>query len=203
MSEKNKHSHLHQSATSSNDAPAWDNKAGKQDNCDSIIFDKDVTPFIESDEVAVDPKELQDYQQHVADEIQLQFTGTIDNTTNNNELLLLSEHPTQDGHFLQRFTAKLRTKFTGNKHIFIIVILVHVFIISIALIFGRVDISGIKNMPIKPSSATPLPPLKSYLITQTEYDKLVERAQSSAVEQSNEAEVETSEVAPKTNSKKD
>ena len=203
MSEKNKHSLSHQSATSSNDAPAWDNKAGKQDNCDSIIFDKDVTPFIESEEVAVDPKELQNYQQHVADEIQLQFTGAIDKITNNNELLLISEHPTQAGHFLQRFIAKLRIKFTDNIHIFIIVVLVHVFIVSIALIFGRVDISGIKDMPITPSSATPLPPLKSYIITQAEYDKLVERAQLNAVEQSNEAKVETSDVTPKTSSNKD
>ncbi|QDE31382.1 hypothetical protein [Shewanella polaris] len=197
MSEKNKHSHPHQSATSSNDTLAWDNKVGKQDNCDSIIFDNDVTPFIESEEVAVDPKELQDYQQQVADEMQLKFTGVIDSNANNNEPLLLSDHPTEDGHFLRKVIAKL----TGGDHTFIIVILVHAFIITVALIYGRVDISGIKDMPITPSSAKPLPPLKSYLMTQAEYDKLVERAQLNSAEQSVEAE--TSEVMSETSSKKD
>ncbi|WP_352311270.1 hypothetical protein, partial [Psychrobacter sp. W2-37-MNA-CIBAN-0211] len=57
---------------------------------------------------------------------------------------------------------------------------VHVLLIIFASIYWKVDVGGLLDIPLTDAAsrnqAKPLPPLKSYLITQAEYDKLVERA---------------------------
>ncbi|MGX9461657.1 hypothetical protein ACWXWU_10490 [Shewanella sp. A14] len=131
-----------------------------------IDFNNAIIPFIQTEEI-VEEKELQEHQQNVAKEIQLQLISPL-SSDNNNETKLSCRN-----HFLQRFIGTL----TSSHYILIMVLTVHVFIIAIALLYGRFDISGMTNVPVAQSNTKPLPPLKSYVISQEEYDKLVERSQ--------------------------
>jgi hypothetical protein len=192
MSEKKPQSSSLQSAITNSADPRWDNKLSQQvDSASidsaSIEFDKGVTPFVETEDEVVDEKQLQHHQQQVADEIQLQLTGAMGSVSDNSELLLQPNQPIISGNAWQRFVASV----SNSRYTTLAVILIHVFVITIALIFGRVNISGMTEVPVTDEQTTkPLPPLKSYLITQAEYDKLVERAQSNAVIQDTESESE-------------
>ncbi|MGI2171498.1 hypothetical protein ACROAE_15130 [Shewanella sp. MF05960] len=137
-----------------------------------IDFNLDVTPFITPENDVQDDTQLQQHQQHVADGIQLQLTGAIASNTNNNQPLLVDDEIEQHGNRVQTIFARL----TGNNS-WVIVLMVHGLVIALALIFGRADISGLADIPLEQKVEKPLPPLKSYLITETEYNKLVERAQ--------------------------
>jgi hypothetical protein len=190
MSEKKPPSSSLQSAITNSADPRWDNKLSQQvDSASidsaSIEFDKGVTPFVETEDEVVDEKQLQHHQQQVADEIQLQLTGAIGSVSDNSEFLLQPNQPIISGNAWQRFVASV----SNSRYTTLVVILIHVFVITIALIFGRVDISGMTEVPVTDEQTTkPLPPLKSYLITQAEYDKLVERAQSNTAIQDIESE---------------
>ena len=192
MSEKKPQSSSLQSAITNSADPRWDNKLSQQvDSASidsaSIEFDKGVTPFVETEDEVVDEKQLQHHQQQVADEIQLQLTGAMGSVSDNNEFLLQPNQPIISGNAWQRFVASV----SNSRYTTLVVILIHVFVITIALIFGRVDISGMTEVTVTDEQTTkPLPPLKSYLITQAEYDKLVERAQSNTAIQDIESESE-------------
>lgn len=142
-----------------------------EDDVEHIQFNLDVTPFI-SDENNFDVDTLEQHQQHIADDIQLQFKGVISPISETNEPLLSDDEslPQEAG-----LSGKL-TRLMANNSWFV-VLMIHVIVIAIALIFGRVDISGLADIPLEQKAASTLPPLKSYLITESEYNKLVERAQ--------------------------
>lgn len=149
-----------------------------------IDFNLDVTPFITPENDVPDDKQLQQHQQDVADGIQRQLTGGIASNTNNNQPLLLDDEIEQHANRLQTLLARL----TGNNS-WVIVLIVHVLVIALALIFGRADISGLADIPLEQKVEKPLPPLKSYLITETEYNKLVERAQQAEHLNSNQQNI--------------
>ena len=178
MPEKNHQSSSLQSTTTNSAVPHWGNMPSPRVENANIEFNKDVTPFVEN--------ELQHHQQQVADNIQLQLTGAIGSEPASSESLLQPNESMMSGNVWQRFLAVV----SKSRYTTLIVIFIHVFVITIALLFGRVDISGMTEVPVTESSTKPLPPLKSYLITQAEYDKLVERAQSNAPVQSTESESE-------------
>ncbi len=145
----------------------------KQDaDQEHIDFNLDVTPFIPPENDVKDDKQLQQHQQHVADGIQLQLTGAIASKSDNNLPLLDDDDTELHGNRVQTIFARL----TGNNS-WVIVLMVHGLVIALALIFGRADISGLADIPLEQKVEKPLPPLKSYLITEAEYNKLVERAQ--------------------------
>jgi len=184
MSEKNPQSSSLQSATINSTETRWGNRPSEQVDSASIEFDKGVTPFVETEDEVLDENELQDYQQQVADDIQLQLTGTLGSVSVSRDPLLQSNGSMMSGNAWQRFL----TVVSQSRYTTVIVILIYVFVITIALLFGRVDISGMTEIPVIEPTTKPLPPLKSYLITPAEYDKLVERAQSNAAVQSTEPE---------------
>ncbi|MBB1440841.1 hypothetical protein H5202_19685 [Shewanella sp. SG41-4] len=184
MPEKNQQSSSLQSTTTNSADPHWGNKLSPRVENANIEFNKGVTPFVEKEDEVIDEHELQHHQQQVADDIQLQLTGVIRTLPVGNEPLLQPNQSMDSGNTWQRFLAVV----SNSKYITLIVILIHVFIISLALLFGRVDISGMTEVPVTQQSTKPLPPLKSYLITQAEYDKLIERAKSNAAVPSTELE---------------
>tara|TARA_R110002033_G_scaffold52404_1_gene99739 strand:+ start:5752 stop:6390 length:639 start_codon:yes stop_codon:yes gene_type:complete len=186
MPEKNQQSSSLQSTTTNSAVPHWGNMPSPRVENANIEFNKDVTPFVEKEDEVIDENELQHHQQQVADNIQLQLTGAIGSEPASSESLLQPNESMMSGNVWQRFLAVV----SKSRYTTLIVIFIHVFVITIALLFGRVDISGMTEVPVTEPSTKPLPPLKSYLITQAEYDKLVERAQSNAPVQSTESESE-------------
>ncbi|WP_282110848.1 hypothetical protein [Shewanella algicola] len=135
-----------------------------------IDFDQAMTPFVDAKEDTNDTL-LQQHQQQVANEIQLQFSGAIAASPNNNEPLLIDVE-TANNKGLQGKVSKL-----VSDHSWLLVLMIHVIVVAMALIFGRVDISGLNDIPLEQTAPKPLPVLKSYLITEEQYNKLVENAQ--------------------------
>ncbi|MCL1112667.1 hypothetical protein L2703_03450 [Shewanella basaltis] len=141
-----------------------------------IRFNHNVTPFI-SAEHTIEDDSLKLHQQQVADDIQLQFSGAVSSSQVNNTLLLSDE----DTRLANTGLWQKGIRAIG-EHSWLAVFTIHLVVILIALIFGRVDISGLDSIPLEPKAATSLPPLKSYLITEAQYNKLVERAQQSSTQ---------------------
>ncbi|AZG73454.1 hypothetical protein [Shewanella livingstonensis] len=184
MFEKNQPANSHQSSITNSTYSLWGNKPSPQIDNAKIDFDKDVTPFVEVEDDVVDENELQQYRQQLANDIQVQLTGAVSPVSTHYETLLVSDETPINANVFQRVLAVV----TSSKYTTLIVVFIHVLVISIALIFGRVDFSGMAEVPLSERASKPLPPLKSYLITQAEYDKLVERAQLNTAEQSIEPE---------------
>ncbi|MCT8986381.1 hypothetical protein [Shewanella phaeophyticola] len=135
-----------------------------------IDFDPAMTPFVDAKEDTNDTL-LQQHQQQVADEIQLQFLGAISTSPNDNKPLLIDVE-TEKNKGLQAKVSQL-----VSEHSWLLVLMIHVLVVTIALIFGRVDISGLNDIPLEQTAPKPLPVLNSYLITEEQYNKLVEKAQ--------------------------
>ena len=194
MFKNNQQSHSSISASTRHQS-RWGNKSLPQADAVSIDFDKNVTPFVESEDDVVDEHELQRHRQQVADDIQLQLTG-VTSSVNGNEPLLQPDEP--NANALQRALAVV----SRSPYLALLVVFVHLLVITLVVLFGRVDISGMSNIPVTEPATKSLPALKSYLITQAEYDKLVERAQANVASQVTQpdagiaAEMDQSEVTP-------
>ena len=194
MFKNNQQSHSSISASTRHHS-RWGNKSFPQADAVSIDFDKNVTPFVESEDDVVDEHELQRHRQQVADDIQLQLTG-VTSSVNRNGPLLQPDEP--NANALQRALAVV----SRSPYLALLVVFVHLLVITLVVLFGRVDISGMSDIPVTEPATKSLPALKSYLITQAEYDKLVERAQANAASQVTQpdagiaAEMDQSEVTP-------
>jgi hypothetical protein len=176
MAESKKNIH-----TRPDESSVWGNQASQQNEIANIDFNQHETPFIdphhsEVNDNQIHGNQLKVYQQQVANNIQLQLTGAMYSEQHKAGHLAADPDSTIVGSAVNKFTTKMAT----SSNAMIAAVLVHVLLIITAGIYWKVDVGGFLNIPVTdaPNSnqAKPLPPLKSYLITQAEYDKLVERS---------------------------
>ncbi|WP_351124775.1 hypothetical protein [Shewanella sp. T24-MNA-CIBAN-0130] len=164
------------------ESSVWGNETAQVNEIAKIDFNEDMTPFIDPQQQDVDDSQLHAHQQRVANKIKLQLLGATQSQHN-----LAAPGMTEIDAETETDTApigsvvnKLITRIMTSTNAMIIVVTVHVLLIIFASIYWKVDVGGLLDIPLTDAAsrnqAKPLPPLKSYLITQAEYDKLVERA---------------------------
>lgn len=168
------HPHQHDSQSCASDdylaKPAAEQCIHSAKDSAHIDFDPTIISFVDAKDDNNDEL-LQQHQQQVADEIQLQFSGAIAASPSSNEPLL-TDVETAKSNSLQDKVSRL-----VSNHSWLFVLMIHMLVVVIALIYGRVDISGLNNIPLEQTAPKPLPVLNSYLITEEQYNKLVEKAQ--------------------------
>jgi hypothetical protein len=139
-----------------------------------------MTPFIDPQQQDVDDSQLHAHQQRVANKIKLQLMGATQSEHNLAAPGMTEIDAETETAPIGSVVNKLITRIMTSTNAMIIVVTVHVLLIIFASIYWKVDVDDLLDIPLTDAAsrnqAKPLPPLKSYLITQAEYDKLVERA---------------------------
>jgi hypothetical protein len=156
----------------------WGNETAQVNEIAKIDFNEDMTPFIDPQQQDTDDSQLHVHQQRVANKIKLQLMGTAQ-SEHNLAAPGMTEIDSETAP-IGSVVNKLITRIMTSTNAMIIVVMVHVLLIIFASIYWKVDVGSLLDIPLTDAAsrnqAKPLPPLKSYLITQAEYDKLVERA---------------------------
>jgi hypothetical protein len=162
------------------ESSVWGNETAQVNESAKIDFNEDMTPFIDPQQQDVDDSQLHAHQQRVANKIKLQLMGATQSEHNLAAPGMTEIDAETDSAPIGSVVNKLITRIMTSTNAMIIVVTVHVLLIIFASIYWKVDVGDLLDIPLTDAAsrnqAKPLPPLKSYLITQAEYDKLVERA---------------------------
>jgi hypothetical protein len=162
------------------ESSVWGNETAQVNEIAKIDFNEDMTPFIDPQQQDVDDSQLHAHQQRVANKIKLQLMGATQSEHNLAAPGMTEIDAETETAPIGSVVNKLITRIMTSTNAMIIVVTVHVLLIIFASIYWKVDVGDLLDIPLTDAAsrnqAKPLPPLKSYLITQAEYDKLVERA---------------------------
>ncbi|MGK0408115.1 MAG: hypothetical protein ACJASB_000257 [Shewanella psychromarinicola] len=162
------------------ESSVWGNETAQVNESAKIDFNEDMTPFIDPQQQVVDDSQLHAHQQRVANKIKLQLMGVTQSEHNLAAPGMTEIDAETETAPIGSVVNKLITRIMTSTNAMIIVVTVHVLLIIFASIYWKVDVGGLLDIPLTDAAsrnqAKPLPPLQSYLITQAEYDKLVERA---------------------------
>jgi hypothetical protein len=162
------------------ESSVWGNETAQVNESAKIDFNEDMTPFIDPQQQDVDDSQLHAHQQRVANKIKLQLMGATQSEHNLAAPGMTEIDAETETAPIGSVVNKLITRIMTSTNAMIIVVTVHVLLIIFASIYWKVDVGDLLDIPLTDAAsrnqAKPLPPLKSYLITQAEYDKLVERA---------------------------
>jgi hypothetical protein len=162
------------------ESSVWGNETAQVNEIAKIDFNEDMTPFIDPQQQDVDDSQLHAHQQRVANKIKLQLMGATQSEHNLAAPGMTEIDAETETAPIGSVVNKLITRIMTSTNAMIIVVTVHVLLIIFASIYWKVDVDDLLDIPLTDAAsrnqAKPLPPLKSYLITQAEYDKLVERA---------------------------
>jgi hypothetical protein len=162
------------------ESSVWGNETAQVNESAKIDFNEDMTPFIDPQQQDVDDSQLHAHQQRVANKIKLQLMGATQSEHDLGVPGMTEIDAETDTAPIGSVVNKLITRIMTSTNAMIIVVMVHVLLVIFASIYWKVDVGSLLDIPLTDAAsrnqAKPLPPLKSYLITQAEYDKLVERA---------------------------